>query len=114
MLPPLFRARLGPQFASAASRTTTQLVPTGLALDVVVRVRTPSGATIAGAPSDASLESVHGASMRLATTRAEGELTVRREYRIPRMRVSVEDYAGFARFCRAADDADSAEVRVRM
>ena len=114
VLPPLFRARLAPQFASAASRTTTELIPTGMALDVVVRVTVPSGATFAGAPSDASLESVDGASMRLSSARAEGELTVRREYRIPRTRVSVEDYPGFARFCRDADDAESAEIRVRM
>lgn len=114
VLPPLFRARLAPQFASAATRTTTQIVPTGFALDVILRVSVPEGAALPAAPADARLESVHGATMRLASTSAPGELTVRREYRIPRMRVAVGDYAGFARFCRDADEAESAELRVRM
>src|SRR5690606_34864343 len=39
VIPPLYPARLGPQFAPVASRSVTQLIPAGLALDVVVRVR---------------------------------------------------------------------------
>ncbi|MCB9595775.1 MAG: DUF3857 domain-containing protein [Sandaracinaceae bacterium] len=114
VLPPLFRARLAPQFASAASRTTAQLIPTGLALDVVVRVDTPEGVAAPRAPEAVTLDSVHGATMRMTSSAAPGELTVRREYRIPRMRVAPAEYAPFTRFCRASDDADSGELRVAM
>lgn len=114
VLPPLFRARLAPQFASAASRTTTMLVASGLALDVSVRVTLPDGAAFPGAPADVALSSVHGAEMRQQSAAGARELTVRRSYRIPRMRVSPADYPAFARFCREADDAEAAEIRVRM
>jgi hypothetical protein len=113
ILRPIYRAQLGPQFAPVASRSSTQLVPTGLALDVVVRVRIPEDGAVVAAPSNATLEAL-GARVVLQSEQAEGRLTLRRRYRVPRMRVTPREYPELARFARAADEAESAEVVIRM
>ncbi len=114
VIPARFRARLAAQYATVAARTVTQLVPSGLALDVEVRVRVPEGATFDAVPEDAALESVNGARTAVSSTNAQGELELRRSYRIPRMRIHADAYADFARFCRASDEASGQEVRIRM
>lgn len=114
VIPPIYRAQLGPQFAPMASRDITQLVPSGLALDVEVRIEPPPRGGVVSAPADASLESVHGARARIRSAREGDALLIRRSFRIPRMRVSPAQYPDLARFCRAADEAESGEVRVRM
>jgi len=49
----------------------------------------------------------------MESVREDGTLTLRRSFRVPRMRVAPADYPELARFCRAADEAESAEVAVR-
>jgi len=114
VVPPIFRAQLGPQYARVASRTVSQLVAAGLALDVEVHVRVPEGTTFASVPADASLEAAHGARASVASSSSEGALALRRSFRVPRMRITPEEYPAFARFCRASDEAEAAEIRVRM
>jgi len=114
VLPPLFQAQLAPQYAPLASRTTTQIVPVGLALDIELRVEPPAGATFASAPPEVSLTALDGASVTIGASRDEGALMVRRSYRIPRMRIPAERYDELASFARAADEAEGAEVRVRL
>lgn len=110
---PLFRAQLVPQFAPVASRRTTQLVPAGLALDVVIRVHPPDGGAIVQTPPDARFEAL-GARAVLETERQGDALILRRHYRIPRMRVAPSDYPELARFARGADQAEYAEVTLQM
>lgn len=76
-----------------------------------MRVRAPEGGAIAQAPADASLVSLNGARATISSER-EGEraIVVRRSFRIPRMRTPAAQNPAFARFCRAADEAESAEV----
>lgn len=114
VLPPLFSAQLAPQYAPLASRTTTQIVPVGLALDIELRVQAPEGATFASPPPDVSLTALDGASVTMATSQDQGALMVRRSYRIPRMRIPASRYDELARFSRASDEAEGAEIRVRM
>jgi len=114
VMPPLFRAHLAAQYARVASRTVTQLILSGLAMDVVVHVRGPEGATFVTIPDDASLDGVHGARARVVSTNASGELELHRSYRIPRMRIEADAYPGFAQFCRASDEAEASEVHIRM
>lgn len=111
---PLYRARLGPQLAPVASRTTAQLVAAGQALDVELRVRAPEGSSIASAPRDVTIEGPHGARVRIASERSGSSVVVRRAVRVPRMRVEPREYPDFARFCRAADEAEAAEIGVRL
>jgi hypothetical protein len=113
VLPPIYRARLGPQYAPVASRTTAQLIDGGLALDVIVRVRPPDGTAIAAAPGDVSLDGPGGARVRMSSERSEGGIEMRRVFRIPRMRVAPDAYPELARFARAVDEAESAEVAFR-
>lgn len=114
VIPPIYRAMLGAQHAGVASRTVTQLVAEGFALDVEVRLRVPEGATIRAVPEDVSRQGVHGAWTSISVERDGGELLIRRSYRLPRMRITPDEYAGFASFCRASDEGEAAEIRVRM
>ncbi|MEQ9076100.1 MAG: DUF3857 domain-containing protein [Sandaracinaceae bacterium] len=111
-VPPLYRAQLGPQYARVASRDIPQLIPTGLALDVDVRLRVPEGARVDDAPGPSTLESIHGARVEIEAERTEEGLRIQRRYRVPRMRVSPEEYRAFARFARGSDEAESAEIRL--
>ncbi len=114
VIPSLYRASLGPQFAPLASRTTTELVAAGLAVDLTMHVSIPEGATIVSSPRDGTLEGAHGSRVELGAE-AEGEgLSIHRSYRIPRMRVTADEYGRFAAFCRAADEAENAEIAVHM
>lgn len=112
-IPPIYPARLGPQYAPVAARTTTQLVGSSLALDLSVRVRLPEGAALVAAPEDGTLEA-QGARAALRVERAADTVTLQRSFRIPRMRVEPSRYADFARFCRSADEAEASEIIVRM
>lgn len=113
VLPPIYPTHLAPQYAPVASRTTTQLIAVGLALDVVVRVRVPEGAALVSVPESGSLEAL-GARVTLETEREPVGVTVRRSVRIPRMRIAPEQYGELARFSRAADEAEAAEITLRM
>lgn len=114
VVPPIYRATLGASYAPVASREVAQLLAVGLALDVEVRVRVPNGASIDATPSEESLEGAHGARATIARRRDGEAIVLRRSYRIPRMRIAPEEYPDFARFCRAADEAEGAELRVHL
>ncbi|MGE0784056.1 MAG: DUF3857 domain-containing protein [Sandaracinaceae bacterium] len=111
-LPPIYRARLGPQYARVASRTTTQLVGEGLALDVEIHVRAPDGGQVRAGSSPTRIDGPGGSAVRIQTTGEGAEATIRRSYRIPRMRIEADAYEDFAQFCRQADEAESAELTV--
>jgi len=114
VLPPLFSAQLAPQYAPLASRTTTQIIPIGLALDIRIRVEGPEGTTFASLPPEVTLTALDGASVTIGASEDQGALMVRRSYRIPRMRIPAERYDELAAFARASDEAEGAEIRVRM
>ncbi|HHH29861.1 MAG TPA: DUF3857 domain-containing protein [Polyangiaceae bacterium] len=114
VVPSLFPARLAPTYARVASRTLTQLIAAGLAVDVQVRVQVPQGASFESVPEHAVLHGAHGAEVELSASRSPTEVTVRRRYRVPRMRITAQEYGEFAQFCRASDEAEGAEIQIRM
>lgn len=113
VVPSIYPARLGTQYAPVASRSIPQLIPAGLALDVVVRVRAPEGGAVVGGPEDVTLETL-GAEASVESELQDGVIVVRRRYRVPRMRIAPSDYPELAGFARASDSAESAEITVRM
>jgi tetratricopeptide (TPR) repeat protein len=113
VVPPIYPAMLGPQYAPVASRTTTQLLATGLALDIAVRIRVPEGAALTSVPEEASFEAL-GASATLRVERSDDAVSVERRFRLPRMRIEPARYGELARFCRSADEAEASEIRIRM
>lgn len=112
-LPPLYRVRLGQQYAPVESRTTTQLVMNGTTIDVTMRVSAPDGMTVATEGSTATIDGPNGARVGIANEREGAALVVRRSYRVPRMRVPPDQYPELARFARSADEAESAEITIQ-
>jgi hypothetical protein len=113
VLPPLFRARLGAQYATVASRQYTQLVASPFAFDVTLRVTPPGDGNVAIETGQANLDGPEGAQVRISSARDGRALVVTRSYRVPRMRVAPEAYPELARFCRASDEAESSEIVAR-
>ena len=48
----------------------------------------------------------------MRAARQDDALVLTREVRVPVMRVAADDYADFARFCRAADEAEARELSI--
>lgn len=107
----LFPSSLGPRFARLDTRATTQVVGPPIHLDVIVRVATEDGAPSVRLPP---IRLEHGAAKLSTSSREEGGfLVVERHLEVPMMRVRTEEYPGFAAFCRAVDEAEQREIRLR-
>ena len=110
-LPPLFGVRLAPRFAETPTRRTTQIIGP-IAADVRMRVVPPRGAPPATPGPDATLTGAGGAEVRVSSTVTAADTTVVTRVRVPLARVAPSEYAGFADFCRRADDALSRELSI--
>ncbi|MBX3246939.1 MAG: hypothetical protein KF901_07145 [Myxococcales bacterium] len=111
VLPGLFPTVLAPRFARLDARTTTQVVGPPIHLDVVLRLTTEDGAPSARL---APITRAFGAARLTVEAREEGgQLVVERSLDIPMMRVAPGDYADFAAFCRAVDEAEQREIPLR-
>lgn len=107
ILPGFLPSNLTARYAQVGSRTTTELV-VPMDIDITVRIRA-EGANAVQMPN-VELDGPQGAQYR-ATTRAEGDdLVIQRSVRVPLMRVAPDDYPAFARWARAADQAETREV----
>jgi hypothetical protein len=113
IVPGLFPANLSPVYARAGARTTAQLVAPPLDLDVTVVLRMPADAR-PRTPDSVALRGPGGAAVRIDTETEGSVVTTRRRVRLPLMRVSPDAYPRFAEFCRAADEAEAREIRIRM
>lgn len=114
IVPGLFPSNLSPTFARLATRTTAQLMTTATAVDVRLRIQTPDGTP---APEDLAavhLEGPNGARFEASSATVDGETLIERTLRMPRMRVSSDDYAAFARFCREADQGEARELSLSL
>jgi hypothetical protein len=109
-LPPLYRARLLPQYASTATRSLPLRIGRPLVLDVTVRLRPAVGLSWGRLPEDADLLGPHGARTTHRARRQGREVIVERRFRVPRARIDPEDYADFAELCRRSDEAEGAEL----
>ena len=111
VLPGLYPTMLTPRFARVAERTTTQIVGPPLHLDVVVRVRTPTGAP--RTPMQATSLEASGASFRMQARVEDGYLRIERRLDVPFLRVPPDAYPQWAAFCRAVDEAEAREIPLR-
>lgn len=114
IVPGLFPSNLSPTFARLSRRTTPLLMTSATAVDVRIRVQAPEGTP---APDDlgvVQLEGPNGAEFAASSTTADGQTTIERRLRVPRMRVASDDYAAFARFCREADQSEAREISLTL
>ena len=114
MVPGLFPTQLAPVYARLGERTTTQIVAPPLDVDARVTVHLPSGVATPAAPADVAVRGPTGARFRLAGERGEDSITMRRRIVLPVMRVTPSEYPGFARFCRAVDQAEARELSISL
>ncbi|UJR86261.1 Hypothetical protein I5071_83430 [Sandaracinus amylolyticus] len=113
LVPQLYSLELASSYAPLARRATTQVMPGG-ARDVTMRVHLPEGAQAPVLPDERTMG---GPSGMQATWRASAQgnvVTVERRVRLPRARVTPEQYPELARFARAYDEAEAIELRVGM
>jgi len=83
-------------------------------VDARVTVHLPSGVATPAAPADVAVRGPTGARFRLAGERGEDSITMRRRIVLPVMRVTPSEYPGFARFCRAVDQAEARELSISL
>ena len=109
ILPALFPAQLGANFASQAARTTTQLVGPPVDLEIILTLRHPGRAT----PIEAvELVGPGGARFEMSVDAAEGTTTITRKLLVPMMRVEPNAYPAFAAWAREVDGAEARELRL--
>ena len=110
-VPGLFPTLLTPSYARLAARTTGQVIEDDLAIDVVVVIHGPTGATVGTLPEAARIEGPSGASATWEAFALPGGVRVERHVRVPRMRVAAEAYPALASFCRDVDELEGFELR---
>jgi hypothetical protein len=109
-------ARLSRRWAPKADRTLPLLVDTPENQTSEMVVELPAGMRAAELPPAVELKTPFGA-YRWAVREEAGaqgaaRLVIREELRMPQQRVQPAEYAGFANFARAVDQAQQAEIRV--
>ena len=111
-LPGAFLSHAAGSLASVATRTTTMLVGSAIALDVHMRIRGAAPLST-GLAMNEELAGPGGAHFNYRRNMDGDTIVVERQVRIPRMRVAVSDYPVFAQFCRGLDELEALEVAVR-
>ena len=109
LLPPIAPEGLAQNYATLASRTTTELVP-GHAVRTTLRVH---DARIAGTYENAELRGPGGMLYARQVERIDEGVQVTRTLRIPRSEVVANQYPEFANFCRQTTELESAPVPVK-
>jgi hypothetical protein len=89
----------------------TQMIDDDLAIDVHVRIHAPAGTTLGTLPDEETLRGPSGASASWQARADEDGVRIERHVRVPRMRVTPDDYPELARFCRAVDEIEGFEIR---
>jgi len=74
----------------------------------------PDGATPPPAPTPVELNFPGGSQFSTHATVQGNTLTLERRVRLPRMRISSEQYPAFASFCRSADQAEERDLSVSL
>lgn len=113
-VPPVYTARLVNQYAPLAERRTPQMIAVGVAFDVDLRIHPAANMAPVSGPADATLQGPFGATVDVRSELVDDVVTIERRYRIPRMRLSPDEYPAFAEFARSADEAEAGEVRLSV
>jgi hypothetical protein len=102
-------SRLARRWLATAERQTPMLVDSPEVLTQRVTIALPPGLLLRSAPKPVSLSSAFG-SYRWTARQEPGKLILEESLSIPQQRVMPDQYAGFAAFARAVDDAQSQEL----
>ena len=111
--PTFFRSQPGRRYATEPARKTTLLLGADIPLDLEARIELPAGTKVLDAGD--SGEVVAGG-LRFAERREVkgGTVILRRQSRLPLMRVEPKDYADVAGKLRRVDPLESAEIRIQL
>jgi thioredoxin-like negative regulator of GroEL len=110
----LFPSSLSARYARTGSRTTTEIVTPPQAVDVRTRLHLPKGARVVALPKAGTLAHPSKAKFETRSENGGDGLALNRSLRVPITRVSPEEYAGFATFCRTADALEASELVIDL
>jgi tetratricopeptide (TPR) repeat protein len=115
-LPAMLPARLAANYAQLARRSTAELIPSPLEMNVVLRIHLPEGASRPQLAAPVELEAkVPGRPRFSMRSKIEdGVVVLERKLELPQMRVTPADYAELAAFCQRVDVAEAKELLVKL
>ncbi len=113
-VPTIFRTYASANYARMATRNFTEVIANPTQAQVRVEVRLPQGHSLAERVV-AGRRKFSGASFEREVNLApDGRLILKRNVRIPRMRVVPTSYGSFAAFCRSIDRDESQEIALQV
>jgi hypothetical protein len=119
LAPTFFRAQPGHRYAAEAHRRTTLLLGFDVPLELEARLILPSGARLLDAGDSGTVAAGPGGVVRFAERReghagASPEVVLRRELRLPLVRVAPADYPTVAAQLRRVDPLEQSEIRLAV
>jgi hypothetical protein len=117
--PTFFRSQPGRRFATEPRRRTTLLIGFDVPLDLEARLDLPAGAKVLDVGESADIAAAPDGSARFAERRevrggATPQVIVRRQVRLPLLRVAPAEYVELAGKLRRVDPLEQAEIRVAL
>jgi hypothetical protein len=118
LAPTFFRAQPGHRYAAEAQRRTTLLLGFDVPLDLEARLILPPGSRLLDAGDSGTVAAGPGGVVRFAERRdaragASPEVILRRETRLPLLRVKPADYPALAAQLRRVDPLEQSEIRLQ-
>ncbi|HEX5656294.1 MAG TPA: DUF3857 domain-containing protein [Polyangiales bacterium] len=110
----LFPNLLSARYARTGSRTTTEIVTPPQAVDVRTQLHLPKGARVVALPKAGTLAHPSKAKFETRSENQRDTIALSRSLRVPVTRVSPDDYAAFATFCRTADALEASELVIDL
>jgi hypothetical protein len=119
LAPTFFRAQPGHRYAAEPRRRTTLQLGFDVPLELEARLVLPPGARLLDAGDNGSVAAGPGGAVRFAERRegrggANPEVILRRELRLPLVRVQPSDYPAVAAQLRRVDPLEQSEIRVAV
>jgi cellulose synthase operon protein C len=118
LAPTFFRAQPGHRYAAESDRRTTLLLGFDVPLDLEARLVLPPGARLIDAGDSGTVATGPGAAVRFAERRevqaASSEVVLRRQTRLPLVRVQPADYPAVAAQLRRVDPLEQSEIRLEV
>jgi tetratricopeptide (TPR) repeat protein len=120
IVPTFFRSQPGRRYATEPSRRTSLLLGPDVPLDLEARLELPAGAKVIDAGDNGAVTAAGGA-LRFAEHRevkagggSSPQVILRRQSRLPVLRVAPGDYAETAAKLRRVDPLEQAEIRFSL
>jgi hypothetical protein len=117
--PTFFRAQPGHRYAAEPRRRTTLQLGFDVPLELEARLTLPPGARLLDAGDSGSVAAGPGGAVRFAERReveagATPQVILRREMRLPLVRVAPADYPALAAQLRRVDPLEQSEIRLAV